>query len=172
MCCVDPRGGSLLDDMGKVPMGFALPGYVEPPDDEDLCPDGCVDQLGPCTWCNGPTPSRWSYDDWDGAYFQPNTNNPLTRAACSAYGGSAYNAACRIFDDSMTNQCVRGCLLTQWDTDTSSYFPSATDAHLSCFQACGMSSSNIGYWFWTSVAAVQAPAEYYQGGPESFQPAP
>jgi hypothetical protein len=85
--------------------------------------------------------------------FTPNTSNPKSPAACSAYGSSyGYRFFCGVvYGDNPTDNCVRGCLLNQWNPATASYTPNVSDAHLGCFKACGMSPLDPGYIFFTPI---------------------
>jgi RHS repeat-associated protein len=71
----------------------------------------------------------------------PNTHSPQPRSKCSTYTDYEHRTACRVLaGDDTVGQCVRGCLLDQYDTKTHSYKCDESKLHCLCFDACGYTS--------------------------------
>jgi RHS repeat-associated protein len=87
-------------------------------------PTNLTDRSGLC-----PTP--------DGCQ-PPNTHNPQPRGKCSTYTDFEHRIACKeLAGDDPAGQCVRGCLLDQYDTNQHTYKCNEAELHCSCFDACG-----------------------------------
>ncbi len=68
----------------------------------------------------------------------PNTSNAQPPSACSAYPDRYHRGACNILGgNNPIDNCVRGCLLDQYDTKTHKYKCDESKLHCSCFDACG-----------------------------------
>ena len=68
----------------------------------------------------------------------PNTHNPQPLSKCSVYPDSTHRNACKFLaGDDPVGQCVRGCLMDQYDTNKHAYKCNEAELHCSCFDACG-----------------------------------
>ena len=73
-----------------------------------------------------------------GGCASPNTNNPQARSKCSTYPDREHRWACEaLAGDDKVGQCVRGCLLDQYDTNSKKYKCDESKLHCLCFDACG-----------------------------------
>ena len=71
----------------------------------------------------------------------PNIHNPQPRGKCSTYPDAKHRIACEtLAGDDTVGQCVRGCLLDQYDPNKHEYKCDENKLHCSCFDACGYSS--------------------------------
>lgn len=76
----------------------------------------------------------------------PNTHNPQPRSKCSTYPDYKHRIACRaLAGDDPIGQCVRGCLLDQYDTSTHAYKCDESKLHCLCFDACGYKTGFAAY---------------------------
>jgi RHS repeat-associated protein len=68
----------------------------------------------------------------------PNTGNSKPASACSVYPDFKHRKACQLLGgDNPIDNCVRGCLLNQYDAGTHKYTCDERALHCSCFDACG-----------------------------------
>ena len=68
----------------------------------------------------------------------PNTHNPQPKSKCSTYPDFKHWAACEALNgNTPVGECVRGCLLDQYDPSTHKYGCDESKLHCSCFDACG-----------------------------------
>jgi RHS repeat-associated protein len=68
--------------------------------------------------------------------------------ACDKYPPGVYRDVCKLpFDDPIDN-CVRGCLLANWDTIKDKYKNGARPTHCACFALCGMDPGDMFQWGW------------------------
>jgi RHS repeat-associated protein len=75
----------------------------------------------------------------------PNTHNPQPSGKCSTYTDAKHRYACRtLAGDDPVGQCVRGCLLDQYDTGNQSYTCNEASLHCACFEACGYTGLRAG----------------------------
>jgi RHS repeat-associated protein len=71
----------------------------------------------------------------------PNIHNPQPRTKCSTYPDAKHRIACEtLAGDDTVGQCVRGCLLDQYDTSKHEYKCDESNLHCLCFDACGYST--------------------------------
>jgi RHS repeat-associated protein len=71
----------------------------------------------------------------------PNPHNPQPQNKCSTYPDFVHRAACRqLAGDDPVGQCVRGCLLDQYDTGAHKYKCDEANLHCACFDACGFTT--------------------------------
>jgi RHS repeat-associated protein len=75
-----------------------------------------------------------------------NTKNPQPPNKCSVYPDFKHRKACSILGgNNAIDNCVRGCLLDQYDPNTHTYKCDETKLHCSCFDACGYTGDSAWY---------------------------
>jgi hypothetical protein len=94
--------------------------------------DSAVNLADPSGLCPATAPTGCS---------PANTHNPKPLTACSLYPDMKHRLACKeLAGDDPMGQCVRGCLLDQYDTSKHTYKCDERELHCLCFDACGYTS--------------------------------
>ena len=86
----------------------------------------------------------------------PNTHNPQPRSSCSAYPDRYHRWSCEgLAGNDAVGECVRGCLLDQYDKKTHRYKCDEAKLHCGCFDACGFTgvrAAGARWWFCQTTA--------------------
>ncbi len=66
--------------------------------------------------------------------------------ACDKYPPGKFRLFCKITPNDPIDNCVRGCLLADWDTTNGKYKHGTRAAHCACFALCGMDPDEMFQW--------------------------